>query len=180
MPPHPRSARLPLRGAVAIVVWVVVVASAGLGIGCAGRNAPPPAESSAAPPAAPPAPAPAAVPAAGSTTDPFPPPPPPPDAPPAAGTVQNSEGWTTPSPAGQTPGYRVQIFASSERDRAEAAAAEARRRFTEPVYVEYEAPLYKVRVGDCATRHEADTLKEKAGTQGYDGAWVAETPVSSR
>jgi hypothetical protein len=45
------------------------------------------------------------------------------------------------------------------------------------MYIEFEAPLYKVRVGDCATRHEADTLKEKAGTQGYDGAWVAETPV---
>jgi hypothetical protein len=94
--------------------------------------------------------------------------------------VETGEGWTTPAPGGQTPGYRVQIFASSERARAESAAAEARRKFTEPVYVEFEAPLYKVRVGDCVTRHEADTLKEKAGVQGYEGAWVAETPVTSR
>jgi len=165
---------------------------------------PPPASaSSTSASAATPAPAPPApsspVPEFGT----LPPPPPPPDPSPPSGSVATSEGWTTPSQsttstpaapstpstsstqappstsAAQTPGYRVQIFASSDRNRAESAAAEARQRFAEPVYIEFEAPLYKVRVGDCATRHEADTLKERAGAQGYDGAWVAETQVRS-
>ncbi|HWN80855.1 MAG TPA: SPOR domain-containing protein [Candidatus Udaeobacter sp.] len=124
----------------------------------------------------------------------LPPPPPPPDPTPPAGAVGTAEGWIDPSTPAQTasgqapaaqaataliPGYRIQIFASSERQRAESAAVDARQRFTEPVYVEFEAPLYKVRLGDCATRHEADTLKDKAGAQGYDGAWVAETQVRS-
>jgi cell division septation protein DedD len=164
----------------------VAIGSAILIAGCAGRT-PPGAETQAAPPPPSSTPAPAsapapAPPAAGSATTDFgtlPPPPPPPDPNPPAGAVATGEGWVTPAPASQTPGYRVQIFASSDRARAESAAADARQRFVEPVYIEFEAPLYKVRVGDCATRHEADTLKEKAGTQGYDGAWVAETPIQS-
>ena len=153
--------------------------------------------------------APASAPPAASSPVPefgtLPPPPPAPDPTPPAGSVGTAEGWIDPAgsaptsstPAAgsqaagaqassaqtttaQIPGYRVQIFASSERARAESAAADARQRFTEAVYIEFEAPLYKVRVGDCATRHEADALKVKAGTAGYDGAWVAETPVRSR
>jgi hypothetical protein len=74
----------------------------------------------------------------------------------------------------------VQIFASSQQERAEEIAAEARTRFREPVYVVYDAPFYKVRVGDCITRQEADVLKEKASAQGYEAPWVAETMVTAR
>ena len=48
------------------------------------------------------------------------------------------------------------------------------------MYVEFEAPLYKVRIGDCATRHEAEMLRDKASTLGYDGSWIAETMVTAR
>ena len=108
------------------------------------------------------------------------PPPPPPAPPPAADQVDQGEGWTEPAPGGALPGYRVQIFASSEEPRAKEVASEARSRLGEPVYVVYEAPLYKVRVGDCVTRAEADALKERAVGQGFDGAWVAETMVQAR
>jgi cell division septation protein DedD len=74
----------------------------------------------------------------------------------------------------------VQIFASSEQARAREVAAAARSRFGEPVYIEYESPLYKVRVGDCITRTEADALKDRAITQGYDGPWVVESSVQVR
>ena len=188
MHPRARSGNRPVaRGDGWVWLKAVAIGSAIVIAGCAGRTppgaeaqaAPPPPSSTPSSPSSTPAPAP---PAAGSSTTDFgtlPPPPPPPDPSPPAGAVATGEGWITPAPASQTPGYRVQIFASSDRARAESAAADARQRFVEPVYIEFEAPLYKVRVGDCATRHEADTLKEKAGTQGYDGAWVAETPIQS-
>jgi len=155
-------------------------------LGCASAPA-----SKTAPPAAAPAPA-ASADAAGTAPPAAPttsgataaelstPPPPPPAPPPAAGQVDQGEGWTAPAAGATYPGYRVQIFASSEEPRAKEVAAEARSRLAEPVYVVYEAPLYKVRVGDCATRGEADALKERASAQGFDGAWVAETTVQAR
>jgi hypothetical protein len=91
-----------------------------------------------------------------------------------------TEGWSTPAPERQVSGYRLQIFATSDRVKAEETAAGAKQSFTEPIYVEYEAPLYKVRIGDCATRQEAEALKEKASLQGYDGSWIAETMVTAR
>lgn len=189
MPPRARSGqRLMARGHCTFWVLSMAVGTALLG-GClhsasktADTGAPPAPESSSSTPASSTS-TPAQSTSASGSTSPvpefgtLPPPPPPPDAAPASGSVATSEGWITPAPASQTPGYRVQIFASSDRTKAESAAAEARQRFSEPVYIEFETPLYKVRVGDCATRHEADLLKEKAGTQGYDGAWVAESQV---
>jgi cell division septation protein DedD len=155
-------------------------------LACASTQAPAPVTAPApdgspaagAPPTSPEAVAP---PASGATADELrEAPPPPPDPPPAGGQVDQGEGWTTPDQGRATPGYRIQIFASTEEVRAKEVAGEARSRLGEPVYIEFEAPLYKVRVGDCVTRGEADALKERAAQQGYDGAWVAETTVQAR
>ena len=75
-------------------------------------------------------------------------------------------------------GFRVQIFASSTQNNADRVAADARSAFNDRVYVEYIAPYYKVRVGDCLTREEAEIMKNKARTLGYRGAFVIETMIS--
>jgi len=77
-------------------------------------------------------------------------------------------------------GYRIQIFASSTQEGAEKAARRARELFSEPVYVEYVAPLFKVRVGDCTSRGEAEALKKKADSLGYGDAWIVESPVKRK
>jgi cell division septation protein DedD len=74
-------------------------------------------------------------------------------------------------------GYRVQIFASSSLERAEEVAGEARVVFAEPVYVEYSVPLYKVRVGDFASKEEALQFRQRAIEMGYEGAWVTEAII---
>ena len=84
---------------------------------------------------------------------------------------------SAPSPRQFTPGWRVQIAALSSMEAAEEVADRARRQFTEPVYVEYEPPLYKVRVGDFLLREPAEALLTRARAQGYEKAWVAETLV---
>lgn len=83
-----------------------------------------------------------------------------------------------PAPASQvfTPGWRVQILASSSMVNAEELAQRARGRFTEGVYVEYEPPLYKVRVGDFMTKAAAKQMVTRAQAEGFD-AWVVETLV---
>lgn len=75
-------------------------------------------------------------------------------------------------------GFRVQIFASSTENNAAKVAADARSTFNDRVYVDYIAPYYKVRVGDCLTREDAEMMKNQARTLGYRGAFIIETMIS--
>lgn len=75
-------------------------------------------------------------------------------------------------------GFRVQIFASNTEENASRVATDARQVFTDPVYIEYVAPYYKVRVGDYLTREEIEALKNKALSLGYRGAFIVETMVT--
>ena len=83
-----------------------------------------------------------------------------------------------PPEALETLGFRVQIYAFSSRVGANSAAESARLQFPERVYVDYVAPYYKVRVGDCVTRAEADMLKARARQFGYTDAFIVETMVT--
>jgi len=86
----------------------------------------------------------------------------------------------TKAPTAMVSGFRVQIGAFRNKEGAETLASEARTRFTEKVYVEYIYPFYKVRVGDCATRSEAEILKQKAISLGYLDAFITPTQIESR
>ncbi|MFH1277026.1 MAG: SPOR domain-containing protein [Candidatus Eisenbacteria bacterium] len=77
-------------------------------------------------------------------------------------------------------GFRVQLYASREPDRAKEFAESARSSFEEPIYVEFLEPYYKVRVGDCLTREGARELLARAKAAGFDQAWVASTLVLQR
>jgi len=114
----------------------------------------------------------AAPPAAAATSEP-----------PAAPPPQVTESAVAPAapkvpdPQTFTPGWRVQIFASASMVNADALAAKARAKFTEPVYVEYEPPLYKVRVGDFLTKREAEMMKTRVLAEDFD-AYVVESLVA--
>ena len=76
-------------------------------------------------------------------------------------------------------GYRVQIFASWSNENAERIANEARMKFPEQkIYVEYIPPLYRVRVGDCKTRAEAESLRDMAKSSGYSDAFIVQTNIN--
>jgi hypothetical protein len=75
-------------------------------------------------------------------------------------------------------GYRVQIFLSDSLQEAARVMTEARGRFQEEVYLEYDAPYYKVRVGDCQTEFEGQQLLKVAHRLGYRDAWLVYTMIS--
>lgn len=75
-------------------------------------------------------------------------------------------------------GFRVQIFASSTQKGANKVADDARSLFGGKVYIEHTPPYYKVRVGDCLTKEEAETLKNLAINKGFRGAFVVETMIT--
>ncbi len=87
---------------------------------------------------------------------------------------------TTNLSGNKVPGYRVQIFASSTNEGAEKIASEARFKFTEQIYVEFDNNYYKVRVGDYKNRSDAEILREKAKNLGYLDAWIVQTEVNAQ
>jgi len=82
------------------------------------------------------------------------------------------------APQGSVYGFRVQIFASSTEKNAMKIVDDARTAFSGRVYVEHVAPYYKVRIGDCLTKEDADVLKTKAVGLGYRGAFIVETMIN--
>lgn len=75
-------------------------------------------------------------------------------------------------------GWRVQICALSDAKGARSVQRDALLNFDEQVYLTYDSPYYKVRIGDCQSRYEADDLQRKAIERGFDDAWVVRTKVS--
>jgi cell division septation protein DedD len=70
-------------------------------------------------------------------------------------------------------GYRVQLFASASEDAARSVKEAAEVRLGGPAYIERIDGIYKVRVGDCPTREDAETLLAKCREAGYGDAWIA-------
>lgn len=76
-------------------------------------------------------------------------------------------------------GFRVQLFQSTSLRLAESFRDNAATELEEPVYVEYEAPLYKVRVGNFRLRSEAVTWAERLASRGFQRADVVGTLVDT-
>lgn len=68
--------------------------------------------------------------------------------------------------------YRVQIFTGRVYGEARQAAKIAEEIFDQPVYVDYQVPNYKVRVGNFVDRDGAESYQQRARTAGYSNAWV--------
>lgn len=104
---------------------------------------------------------------------PMPPPPP---------AMEEEVYMPTETPAGapaQVFGFRIQIFASSTGKNANRVADDARMTFgNQSVYVNHIVPYYKVRIGDCLTREEADALRKQALRLGFTGAFIVETMIT--
>jgi hypothetical protein len=70
-------------------------------------------------------------------------------------------------------GYRVQIFATGSIDEANAMRLTAVQRITEDsIYVMFDPPVYKVRIGDFRTRAEANQKLGAIVALGFADAWV--------
>ena len=70
--------------------------------------------------------------------------------------------------------HRVQFFATKYPDEARQVAESVADELSEQTYIEYKAPYYWVRVGDCETEKEADSLLRKIKRLGYSQSWMVE------
>lgn len=73
-------------------------------------------------------------------------------------------------------GFRVQVFATADREIAENAARTAGERLGMPAYVDLDGGVYKVRVGDFSARPEAAQALATVRRQ-YADAWIVPSKV---
>jgi hypothetical protein len=77
-------------------------------------------------------------------------------------------------------GFRVQIFATKDIETASLFELEASERFghlDHKIYLIFEAPLYKIRVGDCKERTQAEELRELATQYGYRESFIVKSKI---
>ncbi len=75
------------------------------------------------------------------------------------------------------PGYRVQLISTRYEAEARTVKLDAMLTFRENVYVIFDDPYYKIRIGDCLTRFDANILQEEAADKNFNEAWVVRTNV---
>ncbi len=82
----------------------------------------------------------------------------------------------------QVDGFRIQLFSTKDIEnatRAKNIAAEQLSDLNEQIYLEFDSPYYKVRIGDFKTREEAERVRDIVRSRGYPKAWIVKTKVWS-
>ncbi len=83
---------------------------------------------------------------------------------------------TLPVPDEDVMGFRVQIDMFSNESEAQQLARKAELKFAERVYIVYQAPFFRVRIGDFVTKEEADNYVKKLQNAGYKKSrWIPTT-----
>lgn len=92
--------------------------------------------------------------------------------------IDESGGAETAASAGEAYdiGYRVQLFATSDLERARELKKIIMAGTGLAVYIEYEGGLYKVRAGDFEGREEAATARNTL-VEDYPDCWIVKTTI---
>ena len=77
-------------------------------------------------------------------------------------------------------GYRGQVLATRYFERAESLAVIMKNTVSDSVYVDFEAPNYKVRIGDFIDRNSAESLQQELVQMGYNSAWILRARINSQ
>lgn len=100
------------------------------------------------------------------------------DTPTSGSSGQWTYGQITPPGMKRVYGYRIQVFATIYKDKAEKIRSEVQEKVAYPVYVEEIPPFYKIRIGDFQKKEDAEQfLATVQKSLGYTDAFVAETVV---
>ena len=78
-------------------------------------------------------------------------------------------------------GYRIQIFASSNMDEAmEMKNLAVEKCAGDSVYIVFDAPVYKVRIGDFVNRYEANLRLPEFIEKGFRDPWIVPDQIVQR
>ena len=74
-------------------------------------------------------------------------------------------------------GYRIQIFESTVSSIARAEAKRFQNILGDSVYIDFEAPLYKLRIGNFVDRKKAERAIETIKRLGAIDSWIIRTKI---
>ena len=74
-------------------------------------------------------------------------------------------------------GYRLQIFESSSVEETNRTLQKFERSLKDSIYMVFEAPLYKLRLGNFVTKKEAEKQKENLNKKGYKNIWIVRSRI---
>ncbi|MBN1290209.1 MAG: SPOR domain-containing protein [Candidatus Latescibacteria bacterium] len=96
----------------------------------------------------------------------------------AKNTDKNAQNTELPASSQEIPGYRVQIGMFNDETEAYSYAERARLKVEIKVYVIYEAPFFRVRVGDFRTQKDAENYVKILKENGFRNSWWIRTKVN--
>lgn len=96
------------------------------------------------------------------------------------GSAVKAQPEKTVAVAGRGESYRIQLFTTKTYQPAMAELDIAREIFDQKVWLDYEVPYYKIRVGDFADREAAERYVPAAVEAGYTNAWVVKVNADAR
>ncbi len=77
----------------------------------------------------------------------------------------------------ETSGFRIQLISTQNLSEAITIKAQIDSLYTMPVYVDFEPPNYKVRIGNYITNEEAQSMQKRLKDQGFKYAWVVPSKI---
>ena len=76
--------------------------------------------------------------------------------------------------------FRIQIFESTESSIAKAEAKRFQNILGDTVYINFETPLYKLRIGNFSNRRQAEDAISAIENLGVKGSWVIRAMLNSK
>jgi len=77
-------------------------------------------------------------------------------------------------------GFRVQVFATRYSQSADSLKTILESQTDKNIYIVFDAPVYKVRIGNFVSRNEAEKFQNDVKKKGYKSAWIVRSKVFGR
>ena len=74
-------------------------------------------------------------------------------------------------------GFRVQVLATGSRENADRLRYELAVEYGKDIYIVFDAPNYKVRIGNFIDRRLAEKLRLELINKGYPSSWIIRTRI---
>jgi len=74
-------------------------------------------------------------------------------------------------------GFRVQVLATGSRENADRLRYELAIEYGKYIYIVFDAPNYKVRIGNFIDRRLAEKLRLELINKGYPSSWIIRTRI---
>jgi len=74
-------------------------------------------------------------------------------------------------------GFRVQVLATSSQENADRLRYELAIEYGKDIYIVFDAPNYKVRIGNFTDRRLAEKLRLELINKGYPSSWIIRTRI---